>query len=84
MLHLFDLDFIETVSPSSDIPATEEQSTLTTSPSIFEVSFLIYGFSKSGKPLAAINSCYQSVQIFSSFTSAYWISSPDLKVACNK
>jgi len=58
MLDLFDFDFIETESPSSDIPATEEQSTLTASPSIFKVRFLIYGFSKSGKRLAAINSCY--------------------------
>jgi len=44
MLDLFDFDFIETESPSSDIPGTEKQSTLTSSPSIFMVSFLIYGY----------------------------------------
>lgn len=41
MLDLFDFDIIEIESPSSDIPATEEPSTLTTSSSIFKVSYLL-------------------------------------------
>ena len=41
MFNLFDFDIIEIESPSSDIPATKEQSTLTTSPSIFKVSYFL-------------------------------------------
>ena len=64
MFDLFDFVSIETESPLSDILVTEEQSTLTSSPSIFMVSFLIYGYLRSGKLPAAINSCYRSVQFF--------------------
>ena len=58
MLDLFDFDIIEIKSPSSDIPATEEQSTLPTSP-IFKVSYL--WLFTIWQP-AAIKSCYHSVQ----------------------